>query len=913
MAAFPTFESVLIKISGALGASKKLTSKSKNKFKNTEMNINNMFDTWKRLLDGIFDALELDKAEREDLLANIDACYRVHKSIEIQVFTYKASAQKVIWQYLARILIPTLARHSVFWQIDSRIDEGMPGGRFWYLPFLDPDSKPAKIELPLQQVLNWLLDLIEEPKSHIANNLESDLRIYEATGTILKNLNNWQSGKVTPEISSIKSTFPDDIAIKFKGCFEPSENSCAFEQSLAFVKSKHHTAHSLQYEIDISYLDLETILSGNCSQEQKIEFVHKICERYQQPSVKTIRQRLIVARAIQNGYEELIKFFTPNIDKFCTDLDENKVMQLIKLYEIIYNLTMKAHLECAKNAELIKNRKLQEQCENERFTQALPYYLRYDLLLSVVSEDYNTVDMVAPRLSEIFSELDKEDTLDNLIPTNKQSFEAIDRAHLNSEKKVDNFYTKVDYFNIKLQQNKTPLKVLKSTDDFRLVYKLAQNEYANQNIRHLAIERLKQLESSAHEQMKRLILELELTFSRIKFDKNTEHKTETLLELAWSNPEHKFWLPEIFRWNALHCIAQNKLNEAEKLLKKAIDECKNRSFGSLRGLLARDAFAIAISNQKLIPKNHETYFRDIVFFGGLGKENNPNIINIYDVSRQLHEYFWKRLYRNYPSYIPLYSEAQIEIEAFIKDFMTCMANNSSIEYILKKHNKLKNKQLKYPQSDSIILLLLKMSYGMLAQNARFNANVQFTNLIKQTTAIFSKQLKYVRQIIDHWSQIVDLSDFKQQSPLMIAVHNKDYETAEALLKSNANPNLQDISGRTALHSACASRTFECVELLIRYGIDERITTIEGATALHTAVRVGEIKIVELLISMFPHLLEAEEFDYRTPLILAEEIACDEDYYLALSEQFKVEQRQVVSHNQYKKLYQLLLSRQKTKT
>ncbi|TOB91733.1 hypothetical protein CGJ94_26575, partial [Vibrio parahaemolyticus] len=39
-------------------------------------------------------------------------------------------------------------------------------------------------------------------------------------------------------------------------------------------------------------------------------------------------------------------------------------------------------------------------------------------------------------------------------------------------------------------------------------------------------------------------------------------------------------------------------------------------------------------------------------------------------------------------------------------------NGRSIELVLKKHKALKKKQLKYPQADSIIFLMMKMSYEM---------------------------------------------------------------------------------------------------------------------------------------------------------------------------------------------------------
>lgn len=908
MATFPTFETTLLEIANALGAIKSLQSRAKKKFKNNDMSLLNMSDTWKNILNNIFDALELGEAERNDLISNIGHDYQTHKTIETNVFTFKASPQKVVWQYLARVLIPALARHTVFWQLESKIDAGMPGGKFWYLPFLHPNEQNAKIELPIQQVMNWLIDLIEEPKASFARNLESELRIYDSSGNTLKNLHNWLSGKVTPEISSLQTTFPDDITIDFKGCFKPADNQCAFEQALDFVSKKAQNAQTLQHEINISYSDLVTILSGECTQEKKVEFVNKIDERYQQPSTKTVRQRLIVARAIQEGYERLVKFITPKTEKFCTDLSKNKVMQLVRLYEATYNHTLQAHEECLHIDELAGNRQQREHYENRRFTQSLPPFLRYDLLLCVATEDFNTVEMVAPRLNEVFSSPEKESYLDDIFPSSPESMTEISK---NLEKRFNHsqsFNESINDYGNKLLKGKAPFKLLNSISDFKLVYELAKYDYPNPKILPLLLVKLKESESSPDDQIKRVTLELDLLFSQKKFNRNTEGQVEELLKLAWDNPEHQFWEPLILKLNAYHYIAQNKLKEAEKLLKKAIEKCKENSFGSLRGELARDAFALAISNQKLIPNNHETYFKDMMFFGGWKAERDvKENFSIFNISRELHEYFWKQLYQYYPNYTPLYSESKDQFEAFIREFMPDMKTGSSIDKVLKKHKHLKNKQLKSPQSDSIILLLLKISYEMLLKAKMYRTQLPHGCNLADITTPLKDLLSAVQKVISSWPEIVDLSDFKQQTPLMMATHNQDYTTVEVLLQAGANPNLQDIKGRTALHSASASRCIESTKLLIQHDIDEKITSTEGATALHTAIRVGEIEIAKLLMETFPHLLKVKEFDFRTPLMLAEDIATNVDHYNTLTMHLQMEKRRVVSHDTYKKLFSTLFS------
>ncbi|TOF61719.1 ankryin, partial [Vibrio parahaemolyticus] len=268
---------------------------------------------WENILGDIADALGLDEGAKNDLISNICVDYQMHKSIELGIYSSKATQRKVVWQYLARVLVPALARHTVFWQIESKIDEGMPGGRFWYLPAFDSPIEPTQLLLPVPQVLHWLIDLIQESNTTIASNLEEDLRIYDSSGTVLRNLYNWKNAKSTPEISSINSMFPDEVKIQFLGCFEPNEQSSQFVQALAYVENKGLLPRFLQHEIAINEDHLKRILNADCSAEEQQDFVNKLKLRYQAPSAKTIRSRLIIARAIQEGYEQLVKFLTPTV------------------------------------------------------------------------------------------------------------------------------------------------------------------------------------------------------------------------------------------------------------------------------------------------------------------------------------------------------------------------------------------------------------------------------------------------------------------------------------------------------------------------------------------------------------------------------------------------------------------------
>ena len=896
MATFPTFESVLLEISTGLGIKTELTSKAKSKFKNTEMSLGNFYDTWQKIILEIAHFFDLDENVTNDLLQNIRNDYAIHKAIETSVFTFKASKEKIVWHYLARVLIPALARHTVFWQIESKLDAGMPGGKFWYLPYLDPSKEDPKVELPIPQVLNWLIDLIEKPKSSIAKDIEHDLKIHDMTGTVLKNLHNWLKAKNTPEVSSIKNTFPDEVKIKFHGCFQPNFVQPEFNQAIQFVIKKGHTPETLQHEIAITSDDLKAYFQHTCSEDQKTDFVLKIQERYQAPSTKTIRQRLIVARATQNGYERLVKLITPHVDKLNINPEENKALQLVKVYELTYNETLKSHLEFSHSGE--KN-------ENKNFTQNLPPFLRYDLLLCVATEHYATVPLVAPRLSHIFSDPKTTHQIDHIFPYSQKMMEEISISVTQYASKQQHLDEKTsDLVNL-LQKNKAPFKKLQSIEEFQIVHEASQYDYPNKNIKGLISQRLNELAVTQYQKIQSIFVELHEIFVSSSFNLQTEKKVEELISSANQNDEAVYWKPFILKYEAYHLIAQNKLKEAEKRLNIAMDECKKYNFASLRGTIARDAFALAIANQKLIPNNHEKYYRDIIYWGGLeDNTENKKTPDFFDISRELHEYFWKSLYQCYPNYPPLFSSSLQDLKSFLPDFQLVVKDQQQLNFILEKHKHLKSKQLKSPQSDSIIFLLIKISYDMKSKFKNTQLPIP-ADVIEEVISVSNKTLSAVRDIIKEWHQIVDISDFKQQTPLMLAANHNDVRTVEALLEANANPNLQDLKGRTALHAAMASGCIDSAKLIIKHGIDANITTIENATVLHTAVRMGNIQLTKLILSNFPELINSKDHNDMTAKDLAFEVANNEIAYHILTGFLVRESRSIVSHKSYKELLNYL--------
>lgn len=74
----------------------------------------------------------------------------------------------------------------------------------------------------------------------------------------------------------------------------------------------------------------------------------------------------------QGAYVDLLELLCPGVSKFETDLMRNKVLQLVREFELVYNLTVDAW---KKNDSVL---------DEERWFEAhLPLFLKEDLFISI--------------------------------------------------------------------------------------------------------------------------------------------------------------------------------------------------------------------------------------------------------------------------------------------------------------------------------------------------------------------------------------------------------------------------------------------------------------------------------------------------------------------------------------------------
>jgi hypothetical protein len=184
----------------------------------------------------------------------------------------------------------------------------------------------------------------------------------------------------------------------------------------------------------------------------------------------------------------------------------------------------------------------------------------------------------------------------------------------------------------------------------------------------------------------------------------------------------------------------------------------------------------------------------------------------------------------------------------------------------KANGPLHRAHLKEVRGDTVLTLWLK-TWGMGVLPGEFRQHL----------------LQAVEMLLEAWPKQVNLSDFKGQTPLMLAADSGLDHVLESLLKrAEIDVNAQDYLGRTALHAAVTGNSNAGVRMLLERQPDMTLVTLgEGQTALHTAVRMGRLEAATLIKDEFPFLMACRNAAGKTPAEQCEEALQEYDAYAKL--------------------------------
>lgn len=640
MAAIPTFEHLLLTVHEAFGCE---APRKKQELRDYGRPTAHHLDALSALLDDILAAIGLDDGAKADAKWNLLRFANFHKALEVGTWTFGAEMRHVAWYLLSWVYVPGLARHAAFWQLASPTDTGMPGGVFWYLPRIDVKEDGPRIRMPVSGVLDWLEDLLGQPIHRAAvswRNGRTKVDPESAKRTLAK----WRDGDV-PRASVIQAYFAEGTELEFRECLRVAGNS-SDEAELAqiqdFVRRRQLTPSELRTQIPMAQEGrIEKVLTGQGRLDEIQLFNRLMKDRYAQPSLRTIRNRMLVARAVQHAQRELPILLCPGVDPADPDPCRNKFVQLIDIYKQVYNLTIQAAAAGDDEAQ-----------QDAWFEQHLSPWDRSDLFLSILpSKQHCSAAELPELLTSRFASLRPGQPLEDWRAADAdQAVALLDARRARCIKELDD----IEAMEAALRSLRTGAQeaaALGAITSIAAIRHLAHG-HDDSHVRIAAAERMSQLATTDDQRLDATLIHMDIYLNgHVQPEPaETQALVENLLHQAEANPGRSRRAPQLLNARAKHCLRGNEFRLARTYWKEALAACSGDSCGSLPGLIARDLFALEAATRPngYHAANHERHVRIMAAFDVINGLHHP----IEEVASQLADHFWEDLYRPYPGIEP---------------------------------------------------------------------------------------------------------------------------------------------------------------------------------------------------------------------------------------------------------------------
>lgn len=860
MSSMPIPEAILLEIYQSLGGEGYQTKK-KIKFATGQLSLKAHKEMGEEVLQAIFDRLDVEPKTREDASSNFMEFANAFKSLELKTWTFAADQRQILWTLLSHFYVPALARRVAFWSLGHLLDKGMSGGQFWYLPQPREVDGKTTLHLPVAQVVDWLLDLLGLPLEKFADQ-RSESTDGEHEG-LRRSLYNWRNATpIRPE--TIQTYFADTVVLDFKGAFSIDMSRAPdelFADALAFVNRKKLDAGRLRLEIPMTQEGrLEAILNGTADTQEQATFVECLLDRYSAPLPRTIRQRLMLARMMQDGYIRLLNFLSPGTDRQSADFQQNKLLQLVAIYKLVYNLTVDAWRNCRDQGE---------GAENAWFEKRLLECGPRGLFLSILPSRRKAADHeLAHMLTRQFIEMHANDELEDHIGLDEQTARPIIQR---SQERAFAFAEEIKS-ELRLTErlkSSSPWRTLQGESRYWVILQVAQSSDLPPIAKQAAIQRLRDLAVTPSEAVGAIALELGsyLDSERKQRPKDTVSIVQALLAEAEVSDGYEHWKPVIMQYKAKHLLACNDLEGAGKLFRLALEAGLERNFGALRGEVARDCFALEVANRKPNANNHEKYFREMLA-GGMFEGSNE-MPTLEEAARGVSAYFWNTLYKPYPGFPVEKRRASGLLEGVVEGLMPMLMSGDQgpLQEWIKENRALLNSTLPDVEGNSVLMALIKMR-SFFVQNLPLVSRIASTEFMEEAhrfEAMFIHWRQFLGQLAKNCPSQLNIGDLKGQTPLMLMAEDGDTELVKVMLDTGADPEIQDWKGMTALHSACKCRADSCVDVLLDRPCKLDKLTNEDRSPLHTACWAGNVHAVKRLLQLAPGLVWKRDSFGRTPL------------------------------------------------
>ncbi|TXR54539.1 ankyrin repeat domain-containing protein [Reinekea thalattae] len=859
MASFPSFEKIILSVHSALGLQYS-PKKKKSLLARTGVFMEHQQKV-ADLIQEIFEELAIEETEAIDIMQNLMSSGSVIDNIRLKTWTYGITDAQVVYHIASCLIMPQLGRHLAFWQSDSPIDKGMPGGYFWFLPFSEQLGESHELKMPVQMVVDWFLDLMGVSLDKTAQQMGLTKRGKDEE-SLVKTLRNWKDGKTTPFRSKIDEYFTD-LELTFNGTFSVDTSLPAvaqFEVARGFISKKGLTPGLLKHEVPLDRDVIDNLLNASPSdlnEDLMLHFVALMINRYSQPSISTVVKRLKVARACEAGYKNLCKLISGNSYTFkSADPAKNKTLQLIKILELSFNLTIQS-----------LKRTTEPEKETRIFANSVPFFLKDDVFSGVQSEVISDIEgHLAEHLNITFRSLIGTNDINDVFPISPQDQMYYLKRKVSLKKRDISITSQAEKISVS-SPNVIRGKDLKKVNDFDVLYRTAflRDSYRN---RMALVRRMKEVKTTSLNKLEIFILELSAILNNDGFSfyqKDTEARVSELLQHFEKHPERHVFEPFYLDFSAKHKLYRNDFDGARKLFRKALEVSENYCFGEHQGGIARDLLSLelAVPMKTFNLNSLESIFSR--FIGGLVFEDSNDLSPVIEnYVPGLFEYFGKTLYTPYIGYpkAEIISELPKEVIRFVMEPSKQLAREEICEWINKHFSDLAVKSVSGGRNESILVLLIKIASDLPRMK-------EIASLVGFSFDVVEKNYHLLMELlIELIPSLSNKADFKRQTPLMLAANNGFDQIVAKLILAGAELDYQDFKGRTALHSSVASRSQTCFEQLTKHQQFPRVIKLlssNEANVLHTAVRAGNYPAVEYLANNYPELVSAKDDRGGTPI------------------------------------------------
>jgi hypothetical protein len=814
MATIPTFEELLLEVHQSLGL--KFDQKDKNKLPRLEKPLADHLARVEDLLDDIFATLGLDDMARVDAMHNVLEWGNFDKSVELETWTFGADRRQVAWLLSGHSYAAALGRRLASWTLHERLDKGMPGGRFWYLPDERLRDGERRLFMPVAQVVDWLRDLLGAPMEQARVGLGGQAaqarqqRIDDAKketdvyASMARELENWRQGTL-PHASTVGKYFPDDAQLVFKGALPPSSDlplAARLRAAIDFVAAKKLDADALRDEIPMTQPGtLEAVLAFQPPDDEALRFVELVEERWSVPSMATVRRRLLVARMVQDGYSRFGRFLLGEaFEEDCADPCRNKVLQLVGLFKLGYNLTIRAARESEDPRE-----------QDAWFDSQLPPWDKEGIFLAIAPSRHATgARELSELLTRAFAKLGPESPLDDLFGHDEASTMAIAQRECQRLAARDKERAAVRSCIESLARG-APFRKLQQLASYWVATQVAQSDELPLRVRELACTRASELATTPSEALGAIILQLHSLFHRGRTDRprDIRQRVERLIAQAEASPAFGEWEAVVLQYKARHHLAANEFEAARKLFDAALVACQVRNYGPVRGEIARDAFAVVVERPPVgfSLGNYEGYMRNMLAFGALFPNDDRSLPTLEDTACEVSEYFWENLYAPYPgerAEEPLsrrHTEAIVGTETME---IVLHADWEGLDAWMARNVELRDKRLRHVRGETVLMTWLRGLYQFRTQKSRIQELGAIEDVAPMANTLARNLREAILRVIKKWPKLVNLWDFKKQTPLLLAARNGDAAMVEVLLAAGANADWRDLQGNSALDLARAS-------------------------------------------------------------------------------------------------------------